>query len=127
LKEAAKSGCIGYVAAYLIGFLGILLLRPFTGMISNAMGYWLVYIGIIGLYSGFYMGWDAVIWHFWLRLSLAREDRLPWQLVTFLNWTSLPEREWVLRVGGSYRFRHRELQEFLAHRGSPAGATSDRS
>jgi hypothetical protein len=127
LKEAAKSGCVGYVAAYALGFLGVFLLEPFASTVRNAMGYWLLYVGIIGLYSGFHMGWDAVIWHFWLRLSLAREDRLPLQLVTFLRWTSLPEREWVLRVGGSYRFRHRELQELLAHRGSSAGAIAGSS
>ena len=113
LRGAVTSGCIAFFAAYALYVLTSFILRPLVD-IDTFNVFWFLFVGIGALYLGLYKGWDAVIWHFWLRLVLAREKRLPWRLVDFLRWASLPEREWVFRVGGSYRFRHREFQEFLA-------------
>ena len=53
--------------------------------------------------------------HFALRSTLALHRRIPWRYVRFLNYCT--ERRLLQRVGGRYRFLHRELLEYFAEKG----------
>lgn len=69
--------------------------------------------GVTALLSG---GLDAWLYHHWLRRHMAKLGFTPRNLDGFLQWCSAPERQWIRRAGGSFQFRHRELQEYLAAR-----------
>jgi hypothetical protein len=116
LLGSIRSGCIQFILYVSLFVLAkFFVLDPLThGPVETNTGLWLLLIVTIGLVAGLNGGWSAVVWHFLLRLQLARERALPWRLVDFLQWTSLPEREWTINIGGSFRFRHREFQAFLA-------------
>jgi Effector-associated domain 10/NACHT domain len=64
------------------------------------------------LYFGFSEGGGQVSWqHLSLRIVLWQSG-LPWNFARFLNYCV--ERRLLLRVGGSYRFLHRELLDHFA-------------
>jgi Effector-associated domain 10/NACHT domain len=64
------------------------------------------------LYFGFSEGGGKVSWqHLSLRIVLWQSG-LPWNFARFLNYCV--ERRLLLRVGGSYRFLHRELLDHFA-------------
>jgi hypothetical protein len=66
-----------------------------------------------GIAVGFSAGGGlAFIQHFTLRFILTRHRLTPWRYVRFLNYCT--ERRLLQRVGGRYRFIHRELLEHLA-------------
>jgi NACHT domain/Effector-associated domain 10 len=77
--------------------------------------FWLQYwqIGLfIALFFGFAVGGGkACLQHLSLRIVLWQSG-LPWNFACFLNYCV--ERRLLLRVGGSYRFLHRELLDHFA-------------
>jgi DNA polymerase III delta prime subunit len=76
----------------------------FTSMISGALT-----ALIFGINFG---GGLAVIQHFTLRVILTLNNLIPWRYIRFLNYCT--ERCLLQRVGGRYRFLHRELLEYFA-------------
>ncbi|MCY7392411.1 MAG: hypothetical protein LH647_13295 [Leptolyngbyaceae cyanobacterium CAN_BIN12] len=60
-------------------------------------------------------GGRPFIQHFILRFILALNHLTPWRYVRFLNYCT--ERRLLQRVGGRYRFLHRELLEYFAEKG----------
>ncbi|WP_309732224.1 hypothetical protein [Chamaesiphon sp. OTE_75_metabat_556] len=66
---------------------------------------------LAGLFLGLTQAGAAFIQHFSLRIVLAKNG-LPWDFARFLNYCV--ERRLLLRVGGSYRFLHRELLDHFA-------------
>ncbi len=68
------------------------------------------------LIVGFFFGGKACIQHLFLRLTLWRSGTIPWNFARFLNYCV--ERRLLLRVGGRYRFLHRELLDHFAQSGS---------
>jgi hypothetical protein len=66
----------------------------------------------IALILGFAIGGGkACLQHLSLRIVLWQSG-LPWNFARFLNYCV--ERRLLLRVGGSYRFLHRELLDHFA-------------
>ena len=63
-------------------------------------------------YSLWSQGTDTVLQHYLLRLCLWEEGQLPLRLVPWLN--TMHQRKVFQRVGGSYHFLHKQLQEYLA-------------
>jgi hypothetical protein len=66
---------------------------------------------VAGLLFGLTQASTAVIQHLSLRIVLWKSG-LPWNFAQFLNYCV--ERRLLLRVGGSYRFLHRELLDHFA-------------
>jgi hypothetical protein len=67
---------------------------------------------LISLFIGFAVGGGkACLQHLSLRIVLWQSG-LPWNFARFLNYCV--ERRLLLRVGGSYRFLHRELLDHFA-------------
>jgi hypothetical protein len=71
------------------------------------IGFWIAIL--FGLGAG---GGAACFGHLCLRIILIQNRRIPWCYVRFLNYCT--ERRLLQRVGGRYRFIHRELLEHLA-------------
>ena len=61
------------------------------------------------------IGGSAFVQHFCLRFVLARSGAFPFFCVPFLNYCT--ERRLLQRIGGRYRFIHRELLEHFATQG----------
>jgi hypothetical protein len=80
------------------GFVALLVLAMFAALMSLP-----------------FFGLGAFIKHFILRFLLALRGDLPWNLVAFLN--EATERLLLRRVGGSYIFVHRTLQDYFAELG----------
>ncbi len=55
---------------------------------------------------------NELIQHYLLRLCLRWEGQLPLRLVSWLK--AMQQRKVLQRVGGSYHFLHKQLQEYLA-------------
>jgi hypothetical protein len=68
--------------------------------------FWSLYFGIC------LSGGEACIKHFSLRFILWQSGIIPWNFARFLNYCV--ERRLLLRVGGHYRFLHRELLDHFA-------------
>jgi hypothetical protein len=64
------------------------------------------------IFGVFYGGGLACVQHFSLRLVLWQSGTIPWNFARFLNYCV--ERRLLLRVGGRYRFLHRELLDHFA-------------
>ncbi|MCI5159524.1 MAG: hypothetical protein D3906_14050 [Candidatus Electrothrix sp. AUS1_2] len=60
----------------------------------------------------FFLGADIIVGIYTLRLLLWQEGQLPFRLVSWLE--DLHQRKLLQRVGGSYHFIHKRLQEYLA-------------
>ncbi|OCQ94784.1 NTPase (NACHT family) [Nostoc sp. MBR 210] len=74
-----------------------------------------------GLFTALLLGFSAggglaCVQHFCLRLVLWQSGAIPWNLAQFLNYCV--ERRLLLRVGGRYRFLHRELLDHFANSGA---------
>lgn len=54
----------------------------------------------------------SILQHFYLRWILYKKGLLPWRLVDFLN--EATEHHILESDGGSWRFRHRILQDYFA-------------
>jgi NACHT domain len=89
----------------------IFTLTTLTFLAFTGIQYWwkgLFFALVIGFYMG---GGKAVLQHLSLRIILWQSG-LPWNFARFLNYCV--ERRLLLRVGGSYRFLHRELLDHFA-------------
>ncbi|NCT62259.1 MAG: NACHT domain-containing protein [Microcystis aeruginosa G13-01] len=77
-----------------------------------------MFLGLLvgGIAYGLPYGGMACIQHLFLRLTLWRNGTIPWNFARFLNYCV--ERRLLLRVGGRYRFLHRELLDHFAQSGS---------
>jgi Effector-associated domain 10/NACHT domain len=87
-----------------------LLILFILGFFNNSGGFvYILYLAIlISLNIG---GGRALLQHLSLRIVLWQSG-LPWNFARFLNYCV--ERRLLLRVGGSYRFLHRELLDHFA-------------
>ncbi|MFB6980319.1 hypothetical protein [Streptomyces scopuliridis] len=81
--------------------------------LTTALEIWRLALGV-ALTWGFVSG-EATLWSvallLWTRRGTGRW--LPWRLGRFLDWCS--EAGLVRKAGLAYQFRHRELQDYLAH------------
>jgi hypothetical protein len=66
---------------------------------------------ILAIISGIWLGGGSCLQHLSLRIVLWQSG-LPWNFARFLNYCV--ERRLLLRVGGRYRFLHRELLDHFA-------------
>ncbi|XCN71591.1 MAG: NACHT domain-containing protein [Candidatus Electrothrix aestuarii] len=73
--------------------------------------FYMLYLGI-AFGSFLFSGSDIILSHYILRLLLWQEGQLPFLLVSWLE--DLHQRKLLQRVGGSYHFIHKRLQEYLA-------------
>jgi len=65
------------------------------------------------LFFGFWSGGGlACIQHLCLRFILTQDRKIPWNYARFLNYCV--ERRLLQRIGGRYRFIHRELLDHFA-------------
>ena len=65
-------------------------------------------IGVgFALLIGVFAGGGACIQHLSLRIVLTQDKKIPWNYARFLNYCA--ERRLLQRIGGRYRFIHREL------------------
>jgi hypothetical protein len=78
----------------------------------NGFFYGLLWGLTFGFISGFLLGYNAVIQHYTLRLTLTHYNLLPWRLVPFLD--HCVDLIFLRRVGGGYIFIHRLLMEHFA-------------
>ncbi len=96
----------------LASFLIIFVLITFLDLISEQIGI------NMSLFSStwalFFLGCGGLICvkHFSLRFVLWQSGTIPWNFARFLNYCV--ERRLLLRVGGRYRFLHRELLDHFA-------------
>ena len=67
---------------------------------------------IVGTWFGLVYGFNSCLNHLVLRKLMCREEYAPWNYVQFLEYCT--ERLLLQRVGGRYRFIHKQLQEHLA-------------
>ena len=82
-------------------------------LLSSALPDSLLWGVFLSLFFGIFMGGrDACIRHLSLRLVLWQSGTIPWNFARFLNYCV--ERRLLLRVGGRYRFLHRELLDHFA-------------
>ena len=70
---------------------------------------------LLGAIGGMYNGCFAVIQHYTLRIILALNKHLPWNIARFLDYCA--DRIFLQKVGGGYIFIHRLLLEYFAERG----------
>ncbi|MCI5121672.1 MAG: hypothetical protein D3908_10875 [Candidatus Electrothrix sp. AUS4] len=85
--------------------------------------FYILYLGII-FGSFLFSGSDIILSHYILRLLLWQEGQLPFRLVSWLE--DLHQRKLLQRVGGSYHFIHKRLQEYLANNDTKISAGSAR-
>ena len=69
-------------------------------------------ITLAAMFGIFLGGGQAVIQHFILHLILTYTDKIPWNYARLLNYCV--ERRLMQRIGGHYRFIHKELLEHFA-------------
>ena len=68
----------------------------------------LILVGFFALFFGIFAGGGlACIQHLSLRIVLTQDKKIPWNYARFLNYCA--ERRLLQRIGGRYRFIHREL------------------
>ncbi|MFM7189210.1 MAG: hypothetical protein ACKOX2_00125, partial [Microcystaceae cyanobacterium] len=82
-------------------------------LLSSALTDYLSFGVSLSLFFGIFVGGGlACIQHFSLRFVLWQSGTIPWNFARFLNYCV--ERRLLLRVGGRYRFLHRELLDHFA-------------
>jgi hypothetical protein len=86
-----------------------------TGERMLVLGLGLIAPLFLGALATLYYGGLAVIRHYSLRIILAANQNLPWNLTHFLDYCA--DRIFLQRVGGGYIFIHRLLLEYFAERG----------
>ena len=69
-----------------------------------------IFLALLGGYI--YSGGMTCTQHLCLRLVLTRAHATPWNYARFLNYCT--ERRLLQRIGGRYRFIHRELLDHFA-------------
>ncbi len=108
VRYAVIFGLMGGLTAGLILGLGGWLINGLTFGLKIGVGTSLVG----GLILGLNRGGIACIQHFALRLILYFNGCIPWNYAKFLNYCT--ERLFLQRVGGRYRFIHKQLQDHFA-------------
>jgi hypothetical protein len=99
---------MGLLFGLLAGLIGVILEG---GYLFNFVAFGI--IGpIMGLVAGLDYGGAFLIFHFLLRWQLYRANKLPFKLITFLDFAT--ERVFLRKVGGGYIFIHRMLMEHFA-------------
>jgi hypothetical protein len=120
LENALRFAYVGGIVLVLCVFISKEKIHAFFPSLSfnpttipSFINTFVVYMSCIlaGLFLGLTQAGTAFIQHFSLRIVLAKNG-LPWNFVRFLNYCV--ERRLLLRVGGSYRFLHRELLDHFA-------------
>jgi len=106
-KRAATFGFGGAVLC-LVGGIGLQTTVGFDRIVSTS----LFGTGILSFALALMKGGTATIQHLVLRMVLAADRSLPWNLANFLNYAT--ERNLLQRVGGGYIFVDRILQEYLS-------------
>ena len=106
-KRAVTFGLGGAVLC-LVGGIGLQGTVGFDRIVSTS----LFGSGILSFALALIKGGTASIQHLVLRIVLAANRSLPWNLANFLNYAS--ERNLIQRVGGGYIFVDRALQEYLS-------------
>ncbi|PSB15792.1 NACHT domain-containing protein [Phormidesmis priestleyi ULC007] len=99
------------LAVVIAAFIQTLLLQTYKSSITELNNIALL-LQILVWFSFQWIGGQACIQHFSLRLVLFRSHAIPWNFARFLNYAT--ERMFLQRVGGRYRFVHKLLQEHLA-------------
>jgi hypothetical protein len=79
-------------------------------LIMDMLYVWNIFL-ILAIIGGISLGGGSCLQHLSLRIVLWQSG-LPWNFARFLNYCV--ERRLLLRVGGSYRFLHRELLDHFA-------------
>lgn len=105
--NSITTGLFGTITGIIIIVIWVILINDIT--IITTLGIRSVYLGFI---YAFTFGGYACIQHFFLRLFLLQENAILWNYARFLNYCT--ERLLLQRVGGRYRFMHRQLQEYFA-------------
>jgi len=100
VRSSIKNAFVSFIASSIIfgSLFGML------GKILTGIGFGLTFFYIYGI--------SAVIQHYTLRLIFAAYDLLPWNIFSFLEYST--ELIILRRVGGSYIFVHRLLMEHFA-------------
>ncbi len=108
----------GLIVGLIVGLSGVLL-GGLIGGLSVGLGNVLFFMLLVGLtYGGTFL-----IQHYLRLLLLNRHNLLPFKLIPFLNQAT--ELIFLQRLGGSYRFIHRSLQEHFAARWLPQWLPED--
>ncbi len=68
------------------------------------------FLFVVAVFTFFVLGANTVLQYY--RLCLRWEGQLPLRLVPWLE--AMHQRKVLQRVGGSYHFLHKQLQEYLA-------------
>jgi hypothetical protein len=95
-KSFINASVVGITTTIIIG-----IIKDFSQGISLGLIFWLLNGGI------------ACIQHLILRLILYSQGYIPWDYTKFLNYAT--ERNLLQRIGGSYKFIHRLLQEHFVN------------
>lgn len=95
----------------LCGLSGGLLFGLFFGLLGGLF-FGLFGGGVFGLFGGLQCGGAFLTQHYLRLWLLNRNGLLPWEFIAFLN--HVTELIFLQRLGGSYRFIHRSLQEYFA-------------
>ncbi len=120
LREALRSSIVLFplflLAAMLVFVQGVfLVLGEQWGIgvtpLLNMRSFYVVLL-VTAILSLWMLGTDAVLQHYLLRYCLRLEGQLPLNLVPWLD--ALHQRKVLQRVGGSYHFLHKQLQDYLA-------------
>jgi hypothetical protein len=77
-------------------------------------------LGVAALFGFVAGGGKACVQHLALRMVLTQQGKIPWDYARFLNYCT--ERRLLQRVGGRYRFIHRELLDHFANRAGESRA-----
>jgi hypothetical protein len=115
---------LGLLLGLLFAAGGSVLLTAATGLASSSVG-WLILIAACLAYGFVAAVAFTSLWRRYLALLLATRRRMPWRLGRFLDWAT--DAGLLRMAGAAYQFRHRELQEQLAHHGGPATARQARA
>ena len=98
------------------GLLGGLVFGPLVGLVFGLV-FGLLGGMLGGLLVGLRFGGFAALQHIALRILLAHRCHAPWNFATCLD--EAVSRSLMTRVGGGYRFYHRQLQEYFTTHEQP--------
>ncbi len=102
-RSAVNALCITLISGLIFGLIGGLSFGLTSGLIGGLTS---------GLSFGLIFGGTASIKHLTLRLILFKNGHIPWNYARFLDYCT--ERLFLQRVGGRYRFIHKQLQDHFA-------------
>jgi DNA-binding XRE family transcriptional regulator len=91
--------------------------------VAGIMTYGLAYGLGLGTLVGLRIGGSAYLRHHTVRLLLAREGKLPRDMLTFLH--EAHTKALLSEIGGGYQFTHPLLQAYFAHLDPPAAEPPD--